>query len=226
MPIRPALMSQQQQLRGKKKLAKQSSAFRVKLLQDISPYGRRGAIVPVPAGRMRNDWYPRGVAEYVTEAQLSGDASAPRATSRPPPPPTPVADANVALLSPHRTTQLLTTLLPDRLDFYRKPIGSSSSPSEPASTGTAIYGSVSTADILASVRALLAADAEGKRVVLSPEDISFATAEGRGGDRVKTVGAFDIALTIPGAPTEQALRRRVVVHAEREAGEEASTSAA
>ena len=78
------------QLRGKKRTAKkQPRTVKVKLRDDILGYGRRGmhdmtlgchqaadeythigSIIPVAPGRMRNIWYPRQMAEYVTESQL------------------------------------------------------------------------------------------------------------------------------------------------------------
>lgn len=79
------------QLRGKKKTAKRPTTINVKLLQDIPGYGRKGtvsilyqtlktiltdiiagSITPVEPGRMRNTWYPRQRAEYVTAATLQG----------------------------------------------------------------------------------------------------------------------------------------------------------
>jgi hypothetical protein len=78
-----------QQIRGKKKLAKVSTV-KVHLLQNVPGYGRRGnfnhpmhdyhketrvnsqlgAVVPVTAGVMRNIWYPKRMAEYLTAAKL------------------------------------------------------------------------------------------------------------------------------------------------------------
>jgi hypothetical protein len=78
------------QIRGKKKLAK-STTIKVRLLADIPRYGRKGissrhpyiyceiehnaktlvgSIIPISPGRMRNDFYPREKAEYMTTAQL------------------------------------------------------------------------------------------------------------------------------------------------------------
>lgn len=78
------------QIRGKKKLAK-STTIKVRLLADIPRYGRKGisrrhpyicyeiehkantligSIIPISPGRMRNDFYPKDKAEYMTTAQL------------------------------------------------------------------------------------------------------------------------------------------------------------
>lgn len=77
-------------IRGKKKLAK-STTIKVRLLADIPRYGRKGisshhsyicyeiehnaktligSIIRISPGRMRNDFYPKDKAEYMTTAQL------------------------------------------------------------------------------------------------------------------------------------------------------------
>ncbi len=75
----------------------------------------------------------------------------------------------------------------------------------------AIFGSVSTADIAASIRGLLAEDAEGSRIVLGPEDISFAIATEES-DRVKHLGQFDIDIKLKGS--SKFVRRAINVVAE------------
>ena len=79
----------------------------------------------------------------------------------------------------------------------------------------AIYGSVSTQDIASAVKAVLALDSEGARVVLGAEDVSFVqNAEAEGGadtDRVKTLGDFEVVLTVKGGST---ITRIVRVHAQ------------
>ena len=77
------------QIRGKKRLAK-ISTVKVHLLQNVPGYGRRGnilllrhffrvpddtnlypgAVIPVTAGMMRNIWFPKKMAEYLTTARL------------------------------------------------------------------------------------------------------------------------------------------------------------
>ncbi|GAB7356437.1 hypothetical protein MBLNU459_g7208t1 [Dothideomycetes sp. NU459] len=59
----------QQQVRGKKKLANTPSTVTVRLLKDVKTFGRKGSYVPISIGQMRNDWFPRRVAEYVTVSQ-------------------------------------------------------------------------------------------------------------------------------------------------------------
>lgn len=75
--------------------------------------------------------------------------------------------------------------------------------SEPAPV--AIYGSVSTQDVISAIKAVLASDSDGVRVVLGTEDVSFVQAtESEGSsdtDRVKTLGDFEVAITVKGGST-------------------------
>ncbi len=122
-------------------------------------------------------------------------------------------------IQPERSVQVLTELLPPNLDFYRSPKTSpaqeagsptasqGSSPgaetkstSQPAITG--IYGSVSTADIASSIKALLAESEDGSRVVVTPEDITLGDGLSRdedGEDRLKQLGDFKIEISLKGA---------------------------
>jgi hypothetical protein len=127
---------------------------------------------------------------------------------------------------------IIANLIPSNLDFYRTPITIVQPPKmlspslqskaaisaaaqeshEPAkSTKTSIYGSVSTPDIAASLKAILAEDEDGARVVLSPEEISFVE-EAEDGDRVKHLGVFEIDIRLKGAP--DAVRRTIRVSAQ------------
>ncbi|KAI9851913.1 MAG: hypothetical protein M1838_002350 [Thelocarpon superellum] len=209
-----------------------------------------GSLIPVPPGRMRNDWYPKGLAEYLTpverrDLRKQHVAVARDVTFQNPTFPVEVmveqqkvVNLETALLSPHRAMLILTELVPSQLDFHRSPIAStpttaspqdasSSHPEsagptpadpsataettpEPASTApTSIYGSVSTSDIATTLRAILAADRDGSRVVLSPEDISFRNPAGEEVDRVKTLGEFEVDIRVKGAT--EPLRRTIAV---------------
>ncbi|KAI9759805.1 MAG: hypothetical protein M4579_002104 [Chaenotheca gracillima] len=270
----------QQPLRGKKKMAK-IQTIKVRLLEDVDAYGRKGTILSVLPGRMRNRWYPTGTAEYLTPVELRSlnigqktvferDGSFRRGQSEEragQQPPVDVPDVDVELLNPERATQILSTLTPSRLTFYRTPIAQPQQPqaqpepeSSPASRkrtrsassaaddlsaawtaqeknpeaaaedmtkNTAIYGSVSTADVAASVRALLADTEQGSRVVLGAEDIAFVHERGAGAgdgtttedlDRVKNLGEFDVELRIKDA-SYPVLRKVVVMPAELAGGE-------
>ncbi|KAG4435676.1 hypothetical protein IFR05_008842 [Cadophora sp. M221] len=243
-----------QQVRGKKKLASEKVAtVKVHLLQNIPGYGRRGAVIPVTSGVMRNIWYPKKMAEYLTIAKLQElgvkkDAILERDSTfqtnaarklekntekqrqeRPEEPLVRMADAQptepvpqfeLDMLSPQQATDILDSLLPPSLDFYRSPIALPTpkrlSPSIPSSSAISaaaasaeakqpgkpdrrgIYGSVSTSDIVANLKAILAEDEQGVRVVLSHEDISFVE-ETEEKDRVKHLGYFDIEIKLQGA---------------------------
>lgn len=47
-----------------------SAIVTVRLRKNMTSFGRKGALVPVPRGQMRNEWFPRGIAEYVTAPEL------------------------------------------------------------------------------------------------------------------------------------------------------------
>ncbi|KAH0562240.1 hypothetical protein GP486_003063 [Trichoglossum hirsutum] len=131
----------------------------------------------------------------------------------------------LTLLTPQRAAQILSNTVPPVLIFYRPPIAAAqpgkalprpgaavssaaadlAAASEPPSSlePTGIYGSVSTADVATSIRALLATDEEGSRVVISPEEIIFLNSiseEDELGDvdRVKRLGDFEVEIKVKG----------------------------
>ncbi|KAL1650321.1 hypothetical protein SLS58_001136 [Diplodia intermedia] len=89
-PLRPSLLPQctscarrfanaglrpwypfQQQARGAKKASRlPQTQLTVRLLKDVKAYGRKGSLVPVTRGMMRNQWFPTRTADYVTPTQL------------------------------------------------------------------------------------------------------------------------------------------------------------
>lgn len=80
-------------------------------------------------------------------------------------------------------------------------------PKPPKPRLTTIFGSVSTADIAESIKAVLAQTSEGARVVLGPEDVTILEKklEGEGaeetgveGDRLKTLGNFQVEARVKG----------------------------
>ncbi|KAL1301708.1 hypothetical protein AAFC00_005917 [Neodothiora populina] len=151
----------QQQIRGKKKMVNTGSTVTVRLLKDVDSFGRKGSYVPISVGQMRNAWFPQRVAEYVTDSQLkelkaknisaerdfdfgAAKVAAAKASS------SAAADANAQVsaqlrasraaartietnrVTPTRSTELITILVPSRLDFYRQPIEAAPAPSTPA----------------------------------------------------------------------------------------------
>ncbi|RDL42223.1 uncharacterized protein BP5553_02202 [Venustampulla echinocandica] len=60
-----------QQIRGKKYAPKGTNKVNALLLKDVKGYGKKGTVMSVAPGVMRNQWYPRKLAEYVTDARLA-----------------------------------------------------------------------------------------------------------------------------------------------------------
>ncbi|KAK5107104.1 hypothetical protein LTR62_001852 [Meristemomyces frigidus] len=273
-----------QQVRGKKKLANASSTVPVRLLKDVRTFGRKGSIVPISPGQMRNEWFPRHMAAYVTLAEQKSLRLRNVAFERDfdfglntPPPPAAIpsdllkgamsrteqqdasmfqrARVDISRLSPERCTELIGLFVPSRLEFYRQPIiEEKEAEPEPApeprkvaarSFGfgagaelmaaraqqqqdaaaaallkpkapigpQAIYGSVSTQDILVAVRAEMARNDEAKMVVLREEDIKFVDLpadEAGEGDRVKHVGDFAVEIKYRGVEEGKRVVVRVV----------------
>jgi ribosomal protein L9 len=72
--------------------------------------------------------------------------------------------------------------------------------SKPKLSQNAIYGSVSTADIAATLKAALAHNDEAARVILNEADIRFVTNTEEGdAQRVKELGVFKVEIQVPGA---------------------------
>lgn len=77
----------------------------------------------------------------------------------------------------------------------------------------AIYGSVSTHDVLMAVRAAMKENDEAGRVVLGEEDVKFvglAADEGSGEDRVKHAGEYEVEVRPRGAENGVKITVRVV----------------
>ncbi|KAK4542210.1 hypothetical protein LTR36_007058 [Oleoguttula mirabilis] len=286
-----------QQVRGKKKLVNTSTTVPVRLLKNVKTFGRKGAIVPISMGQMRNDWFPRRVAEYVTMPELKtlhvknvamerdfdfGITSLAKEAATTPgggaagryqaDTPTDIRGgmstgdrqdasmfqkkpAETSRLSAERSAELVEIFVPARLDFYRQPILEEKEAEAPAAapepptrrpmrgfgsgagaellaartpqaeapkpkpTGPqAIYGSVSTADVLSAIKAVMAENDEAARVVLHAEDIKFvevATDAQPETDRVKFVGDFAVEILPKGAA--EGVRRAVRVNAQEAA---------
>jgi hypothetical protein len=145
----------------------------------------------------------------------------------------------LTITKPERIHALLSSLIPQTLTFTRKPIHTPAP--EPPATFTlpasrrspllahhdpeepkpapkeevdtkAIFGSVSTGDILAAVKASLRSDPEAVRIPLEARGIRFI---GEEGDRVKSLGEWEVEIAVPGAselvPEVQFVRRKVEV---------------
>ncbi|KAI1658314.1 hypothetical protein F4813DRAFT_356453 [Daldinia decipiens] len=119
----------------------------VRLLQDIQGFGRRDAIIRVKPGRMRNYWFPKAQAEYMTHqrfkelglteaaigvrdrsfgTKLLVESEGVLAEERPKE--TWKSKKDTLTLPPEETLTLLETVLPPILTFARKPIPTVSAP--------------------------------------------------------------------------------------------------
>lgn len=74
-----------------------------------------------------------------------------------------------------------------------------------------IFGSVSTSDIAANLKAVLAESDSGRQIVISPENISFVE-ETEDKDRIKHLGSFDIRIRVDTA--RESIRRTINVKAQ------------
>lgn len=128
--------------------------------------------------------------------------------------------------------ELLNTFVPPTIDFARQTIeqdkaetgrryGASDAADiltaaamahKPKPAANGIYGSVSTADIVATIKAALAHNDEAARVILSEGDVKFVTGhEEDDTSRVKQLGMFKVEIKVQGA--EEPLTRNVRVRA-------------
>ncbi|KAI2628316.1 hypothetical protein GGS21DRAFT_527348 [Xylaria nigripes] len=121
----------------------------VRLLRDIPAFGRKHAIIRVKAGRMRNLWFPRGAAEYMTRQRFTelglteaaigvrdrtfGTRLALELEAEMPSSDAKSKRKEVLTVPAEETRALLTTLLPETLVFTRIPaITTPAPPPEPA----------------------------------------------------------------------------------------------
>ncbi|KAI4195440.1 MAG: hypothetical protein LQ350_007204 [Teloschistes chrysophthalmus] len=235
-----------QQIRGKKKSTKGPHLVNVRLLEDIQGYGRKGSIIPVAPGRMRNIYYPQSKAEYVTQAQMRSMGQKDAVFER---------DFSFGLVKPQekalpeekeepqRSAEVIEALLPRSLIFHRVPIEASmpgpEAPKPVASSINAIggetpmqrtpepkkpsadipiFGSVTPADIVDSIKAVLANDKEGANLVVSSEEIHILhgsndeVANEEAGvkvDRLKSLGDYRFEIRLKGVGPVRRLVRIV-----------------
>jgi len=116
--------------------------------------------------------------------------------------------------------ELLTTFIPATIDFQREAIEQDKIPEQRPRYGAsnaadiltaaamaskpkvenAIYGSVSTTDIVTTIKGALAHNEEAARVVLADADVQFVDTGVEGDNsRVKQLGTFKVKIQVPGA---------------------------
>ncbi|KAF2730815.1 hypothetical protein EJ04DRAFT_444328 [Polyplosphaeria fusca] len=143
-----------------------------------------------------------------------------------------VRPVEIELLSAARSMELLQTFIPGHIDFARQPIELEKAPagarhgasaaadlltaaamaSKPKPDANGIYGSVSTSDVVATIKSALAHNDEAARVILNDADVRFVNGHAEGDEtRVKKLGTFTIEIKVPGA--EAPVRRSVRIRA-------------
>jgi len=123
----------------------------------------------------------------------------------------------------------MNTFVPPTIDFYRQRIEQASEPGQrigassaadiltaaamankPKAHADAIYGSVSTADVVSTIKGALAHNDEAARVILNEADVSFVTGhEEDDTSRVKQLGVFKVQIQLSGA--EEVMERNIRV---------------
>ncbi|KAL1838389.1 hypothetical protein VTJ49DRAFT_2701 [Mycothermus thermophilus] len=119
----------------------------VRLLEDIPKFGRKDSIFRTERGRMRNEWYPKKQAEYMTAARFRelgltrNDIGERDPTfglvdvaeiEQDPEEFEEIARPKIIAITPGKTQTILTTLVPETLTFHRKPIPAPPAPTRPA----------------------------------------------------------------------------------------------
>jgi len=111
---------------------------------------------------------------------------------------------------PGEALSFLKSAIPPNVDFYRQPnLAQESGSAEAAPAGTPIYGSVSTADVATSIKALLASTELAGRIALADDDIHFTNSEVANAGRIKQVGEYEIEIRVKGR--EESIKRKVRV---------------
>ncbi|XXG98969.1 hypothetical protein Hte_005302 [Hypoxylon texense] len=131
----------------------------VRLLRDIQGFGRKHAIIRVRPGRMRNFWFPKSFAEYMTRQRFQElgltqaaigvrdrtfgmklqleESDGKTVLAEDGPPGTRKSKKDTLTLPPEETLALLQTLLPPTLTFHRKPIATPPPPPGSSSSSAA-----------------------------------------------------------------------------------------
>ncbi|KAF1983626.1 hypothetical protein K402DRAFT_337832 [Aulographum hederae CBS 113979] len=217
-------------VRGKQKLAdkNEGSGITVKLLKPIIEYGKPGAIVKVPPGTMRNDWFANRLADYVPHDELRDmkrkgivperdftfDAQAYEAFQQ---------EMKAQRIERQEVAKLKLKKKDARLQKPAAKLNSTPphrsvelidlflpaklefrrKANENDATQTEqkmpIFGSVSTGDVGAVMKSLLSRNDEAAKVAILDDDIKFVGDSIDDPTRVKHMGEYTVELKIKGA---------------------------
>jgi hypothetical protein len=140
-----------------------------------------------------------------------------------------VRPIEIDVLSPERSMELLNAFIPPTIDFYRQRIEQDSPSRErmgasgaadiltaaamgKKTSADAIYGSVSSADLVSTIRGALAHNDEAARVILNEADVKFLSGHEEGDtSRVKQLGTFKVEIRLPGV--EEPVVRNIRIRA-------------
>lgn len=140
-----------------------------------------------------------------------------------------VRPIEIDVLSPERSMELLDAFVPPTIDFYRQRIEQDSPSSgrmgasgaadiltaaamSKKASADAIYGSVSSTDLVATIKGALAHNDEAARVILNEADVKFLSGHEEGDtSRVKQLGIFKAEIRLPGV--EEPIVRNIRIRA-------------
>ncbi|KAF2225641.1 hypothetical protein BDZ85DRAFT_69214 [Elsinoe ampelina] len=115
------------------------------------------------------------------------------------------AQVQVQAVPAKRALELMSVLVPGRMDFRR----------QVQEGGRGIFGSVSVGDVVERVRDVLGGNEEASRIVIGEEHVRFVETEAEGG-KVKTLGQFKVEIGVKGAEGTVARTVRVMPAEEKE----------
>ncbi|KAF3917814.1 hypothetical protein ABW20_dc0104763 [Dactylellina cionopaga] len=174
----------------------------------------------VAQGRMRTIWYQRGEAEYLTRELAKSLGKYTLVERDPGFMPIVVEKAKKQegevdewgqyvvegqvrerLMTPAENVQILDTVLPPTIRFYRATINLNSE---------SLHGSVTSADVATAIKMIAGASQhpDGNRVVVTAENITFAHDSSNTG-KLKELGEYEVIITYKGE--EEVVTRQVFI---------------
>lgn len=180
------------QYRGKKKLPT-STTIPIRLLKNIARYGRAGSLVAVSPGTMRNSFFPKGLAAYLSAAEqrtlgdsvgerdytygLKAAQLAAKEETRSKILDSAIYSAPAGMgVSPVRALELLRKFVPPVIEYFRVPVQTAVGEGT-GMGGAEVVGPVTTREIAETIRnklldgASAQGDAQAAKVMVGPRDI-------------------------------------------------------